>query len=249
MEEINILDLFSYYIKKLPIIIIVTVLFLLLGYFYVTEVKVPMYHGSTTIILVQKNEESTSSQLATTEFTLNEKLVATYSEVIKSRKVLDRVIEDLELDLTAKELSGKISVSSVSGTSIIKIMVSDENNKKAVKIANKIASVFEEEIVKIYNLENISVIDKAIVEKVPYNISLIKQTLIFGIAGGVLVCGIIFIIYYFDTTIKNKDEIEERLSIAVISEIPNMSKSNIKSLSNVRSTQKLKSVDVRNEVV
>ena len=92
MEELDLKDLFKYYLSKSPIIILITLLFVLLGYYYNEYLQVPMYHGTTTIILVQ-NEDKDMSQ---TEITINEKLISTYSQIIKSRNVLERVIEKLK---------------------------------------------------------------------------------------------------------------------------------------------------------
>ena len=220
MEEINIIELLNYYLKKLPIIIIITLLTLLLGGLYIKKIQVPLYHGTTTIILVQKADGTQAANTTQNELTLNEKLVTTYSQIIKSRRVLEQVITSLGLNTNINKLANKISVTSVSETPIIKISVSDENPEKAVEIANELASVFKKEITKIYNLENISIIDKATIEQKPYNINFAKQMLIYGMIGFILICGIIFVIYYFDNTIKNKKEIETKLNIPVLSEIP-----------------------------
>lgn len=67
MEEINLTELLSYYLKKLPIIILVTVLMVLVGYFYSEEIQVPMYHGTTTIILVQKSDDNQSANMTQSE--------------------------------------------------------------------------------------------------------------------------------------------------------------------------------------
>ena len=220
MEEINITELLQYYLKKIHIIIIITLLTLLLGAFYIKRIQVPLYHGTTTIILVQKSEDNQSANATQNELNVNERLVTTYSQIIKSRRVLDQVINSLELKLETNELAEKITVTSVNETPIIKVSVSDENPEDAVAIANELAEVFKKEITKIYNLENISIVDSAIEEEKPYNINVTKQMLIYGLAGLVLSCGIVFIIYYFDNTIKNKKEIETKLNIPVLSEIP-----------------------------
>ena len=220
MEEINLTELLSYYLKKLPIIILVTVLMVLVGYFYSEEIQVPMYHGTTTIILVQKSDDNQSANMTQSEVNLNEKLVSTYSQIIKSRRVLEQVIDTVGLDTTTDKLANHIDVTSVSETSIIKVTVSDEDKELAVAIANELATVFKKEISKIYNLENISVIDSAIVEEKPYNVHLLKQLVLFGGAGFVLCCAVLFVIFYFDNTIKNKKEVESKLGLAVIGEIP-----------------------------
>lgn len=224
MEELNLKDLLNYYLKKIPIIVAITLLFLILGYVYIEKIQIPMYHGTTTIILVEKQDEKVSSDVTSNELLMNEKLVATYSQIVKSRRVLDQVIDDLKLKDTVNELAERIEVTSVSETSIIKITVSDRSNKRAVRIVNKIADVFKNEVTEIYNLENVSVIDEAIVEDNPYNVNVIKQMLIFALVGIVLSCGIIFVMFYFDNTIKSKNEIEDKLKLAVLGEIPTAKK-------------------------
>ena len=244
MEELNLKELLNYYLKKLPIIVAITLLFLILGYVYIEKIQIPMYHGTTTIILVEKQDEKVSSDVTSNELLMNEKLVATYSQIVKSRRVLDQVIDDLKLKDTVNELAERIEVTSVSETSIIKITVSDRSNKRAVRIVNKIADVFKNEVTEIYNLENVSVIDEAIVEDNPYNVNVIKQMLIFALVGIVLSCGIIFVMFYFDNTIKSKNEIEDKLKLAVLGEIPTakkLTKSKIK----LKRKKKISNEDIR----
>lgn len=220
MEELNLIELFRYYLKRLPIIILTVILAILVGYLYIEYYQVPKYHASTTIILVHKNNEPTNNVITQNELTINEKLVKTYSEIIKSRSVLEQVINDLELKITTDELEDEIEVKSISDTAILKVTVSNENNELAVIIANKLAEVFKNEITKIYNLENISIIDEAIKEEEPYNINVVKQLVIYSLIGFLISCGAIFIIYYFDNTIKSKKEIELKLNLPVLGEVP-----------------------------
>lgn len=220
MEEMNLIELFRHYLKKLPIIILSMILAILIGYTYIEYYQVPMYNASTTIILVHQNESNTNSTITQNELTINEKLVKTYSEIIKSRSVLEKVINDLGLKINTDDLSDKINVKSISDTAILEVTVSDESNKKASIIANKLAEVFKTEITKIYNLENISIIDEAIIEDKPYNVNIPKQMIIYSLIGIILSCGIIFIMYYFDNSIKNRKEIELKLNLPVIGEVP-----------------------------
>lgn len=224
MEEINLIELLKYYIRKIPIIILSTLLSILIGYLYIEHIQIPMYQGTTTIILVQKNDNISNNNITQGEIEVNEKLVSTYSEIIKSRRVLEQVIDSLKLDINVKSLSDNITVTSVKDTSIIKIIVNDINSKNAMLIANKTAEIFKKEITKIYNLENISTIDEAIEEQNPYNVNFIKQMIIYSMIGFLASFIIIFVTFYFNTTIKNKKEIEEKIKLPVLGEIPTASK-------------------------
>ena len=218
MEEINLGDLFSYFFKKSPLIILIISITIILVIIYMVSIQVPLYHGTTSIVLVQQSNETTG--VTQSDLNVNEKLVSIYSEIIKSRRVLSQVINELNLDFTVSELAKNIQVTSLSNTPIIKISVSDENGEQAVKIANKTADIFSKEVVDIYNMENISILDEAIEEATPYNVNFTKQLVIYSAVGIVLGFGIVFAMYYFNDKINNKKEIETLLNLPVIGEIP-----------------------------
>ena len=79
-------------------------------------------------------------------------------------------------------------------------------------------------IQKIYNLNNVSIIDKAEDAIAPYNVNYLKDNVIYILAGLVLSCGTIFIFFYFDTTIKSSEEIESKLGLNVIGSVPKVGK-------------------------
>lgn len=221
MEEINLKDLWNYYLSKYYIVLIAVVVCLLLGNIYLLGIQKPMYKSTTSLVLVSDNQSITQNDV-----TLNNNLVSTYSEIIKSRNVLEKVIKNLKLDKTAEELSKDVSVTSVTNTQLIKIEVRSDSKKQAKKIANEIATVFSNEIVNIYKIQNISIVDQAKLAKTAYNVNPLKQNLIYLIAGLVLGCGIVFIMFYFDTSIKDSKTVEEKLGLTVLGMVPKVGDSN-----------------------
>ena len=221
MEEIDLRELFEYFKGKIFWIIAAIVLAVGIGNIVTIFTRVPMYNSNTTIVLVSENNGTTYN---TTEQQLNKNLVSTYAEIIKSRKVLNKVIENLGLDYSYNALKNNISVEAVTNTEIIRIIVSDSDPQVSAEISNEIADVFMEEVQKIYKLNNVSVIDKAEVNKTPYNINFIKDNLIYILVALVLSCGIIFVIYYFDTSIKTSEEIENKLVLVVVGIVPKVEK-------------------------
>ena len=220
MEEINLKDLFSYFISKIWIVIITFLLLVIFSVINTKFIKVPEYNSSTTIVLTINNDSELNNSITQNDITINQKLVATYRQIIKSRRVLDRVIEDLELDMEASDLSKKVSVANETDTELLKITVSDKDPELAAEIADDIAKVFSEDIVDIYNIKNVSIIDKALVSDVPYNIKLVKDAIIFGVLGIVLGLGLIFVMFYFDTTIKSSEEIQEKIGLPILGIVP-----------------------------
>lgn len=218
MEEINLKELFRFLISKIKIIIVCMVIVMLVGFVYVCFLLTPMYHSSTTLILVSDNN-NTNSSMVQSDINLNKNLVSTYSEIVKSRTVLTQVIKKLDLDMSVKELSKLIEVELVENTEIIRIEVSNKSNILAKKIVTTTADAFMKEVQDIYNLTNVSIIDKAYLEKEPYNIDLVKQMIIFAVLGFGLGTLIAFLIFYFDTSIKSASDIEEKLGLPVIGNV------------------------------
>jgi len=219
MEEIDLREMFLYFWSKKIIIISLIILGLLAGVIYTAFVQVPMYKSYTTILLTK---EESSSTITSNDINLNRSLVDTYREIIKSRNVLGKVITNLNLDITIDELSSLITVESVNDTEIIKITVRNEDAFLSMTIADEIAEVFNTEIVKLYNIQNIGIIDSALLPTGPYNINLVKTTLLTTLVGMVVAFGIVFVMFYFDNTVKNIEDIERKLGIPVIGSIPIM---------------------------
>lgn len=148
MEEIDLKELLDYFRTKLIWIVIAIVIVIGIGNIYMLLTRVPMYKSNTTIVLVSENANETYNQ---NELQLNKNLVGTYSEIIKSRKVLNQVISNLGLDYNVIELSKNITVEAVTNTELIRISVGDKDAKTAARIANEIANVFTTEIQKYIN--------------------------------------------------------------------------------------------------
>ena len=215
MEEINLSEVFSYFKSKIMQILIITVSVMIIGNIYTIFFEVPLYQSNTTILLVNEDTKQT-----TTDLQLNKNLIGAYSEIIKSRKVLNQVIKILDLDYSVGQLSKNVSVAAVNDTEIIRITVNDRNKAKSVLIANQIAETFSKEVKSLYHLENVAIIDKAISTDKPYNINHLKSNLLYLLIGLVLSCGIVFVIYYFDTSIKSSEVIENKLGLNVLGIVP-----------------------------
>lgn len=216
MEEINLKEVYSYFKSRLLWMILAIVVIVIIGNVYTILTRVPMYQSNTTIVLVGESKKEYSQ----TDSQLNQNLIGTYSEIITSRKVLQQVIDNLKLKMTVDELSKNITTSSVEDTEIIRITVNNEKKKMAAEIANEVADVFSDEIQDIYNLENVAIIDKAEEADAPYNINYVKDNIIYLAIGIVLSFGVVFVMYYFDTTIKSSEVVEEKLGLTVIGIVP-----------------------------
>lgn len=220
MEEIDIKQLVSVIWNKKVQILIIALIFFIIGGIYTSFFTTPKYKSKTTLLLANSNSASESASVTQTDVNLNQKLVTTYSELIKSDKISRKVIANLGLNMSENALKSSITVTSVKSTEIIKIEVVNKDASIAAKVANEIANVFSEEVKNIYKIDNIYVVDVAEEETVPYNINHMKDIVIFTGLGLVIALGYIFLAFMLDTTVKTVEDIEKNLGLTVLVTIP-----------------------------
>ena len=189
MEEINLVELWNFFRSKILFVVITILAILIIGNVFTILTRVPLYNSTTSVILVSENNANNLGTL-NSELQANNTLVSTYSQIVKSRKVVSKVINNLKLDYTYKELYERINVSSIDDTAIIKIEVADPDSELSAKIANEVARVFMVEVQKFYHLDNVSVVDKAVIVDKPYNVNFIKDNIIYLAIGIVVSFGI-----------------------------------------------------------
>jgi len=216
MEEIDLNELFIFVKNKIGLLITITASICILGCVYGLFIQKPMYQSYTTVIL---SSNESSSAISQSDVALNKNLVTTYAEIVKSRRVLDQVIEELELDLTYEQLYGKISVSSVNNTEIIQIVVNDSDGVNSKNIANVTANYFTKEVIDLLGMNNVKILDEAIVSETPYNINVTKQIIIYFMLGFIVAAGILFVIYYFDRTVKSVEQVEQKIKLPILGSV------------------------------
>ncbi len=218
MDNINLRDITSYLLQKVWLIVAILLTVFIGGEAYTAFIKTPMYDSSTNVVLI--SDSKNTSDITVNDVTLSNNLVKTYSEIVKSRNVLSKVISDQKLNMSYEALAGKVSVTSVTSTQLITIRVSDENPKQAKQIANSIGKIFKSEIKSIYGIDNVQIVDEAVEATSAYNINIVKESLIYLIAGIVLGVGAAYVMYILDKTIKDTDVVENRLGLTVIGVVP-----------------------------
>lgn len=217
-ETISIKDIFKTLKKRWKLIMLLTLIAALISgtisYFLLT----PVYQSSTQILVNQKQSEN---QLDSTQIRSNIDMINTYSVIIKSPAILEKVIDELELVQSVEQLSEKITINSQENSQVFSLTVQDINPSQAVEIANTVSETFQKEIQDIMNVDNVSVLAKAEIKENP---TPVKPNPILNIAIAVVVglmagVGLAFLLEYMDNTIKDEDDIERLLELPILGSI------------------------------
>lgn len=220
MEEIDLRDIFGMLMKRWYIILISVLVCSAAAALISLFVLKPVYQSNTTLY-IGKNLDGEKTDLAYNDVLLGSQLVKDYREVVKSRLVANEVMQELKLeDMAIEDFTAKLSVDLKNDTRVIQISAMDNDPEMAKNIANKVAEVFMVKVVDIMQVDNVKVIDTAEVPDKPVKPNKKMNVAIGFILGLMVGFGIVFIIEYFDNTIKTADDIKKYLDLPVIGTIP-----------------------------
>jgi capsular exopolysaccharide synthesis family protein len=99
----------------------------------------PEYQSTTQLYVSVRSEGAATGDLVQGT-TFARQIVASYVDVVNTALVLDPVIEQLGLDMTAAQLSGQVSASAPLNTVMIDITVTDTDPEQAAAIADATAA-------------------------------------------------------------------------------------------------------------
>lgn len=149
-----------------------------------------------------------------------QKLVKSYSVYATSRVVANDVIKELNLDLTANQLIGMISVTPSGDTEFLSISVKSSDKDQATKVANQLAVSLKNVTKNIKNSDNVKLVDPATEPTKPDSPKPLLNTAIAFVVGLMLSIGIVFLLEYLDSTVKDEEELKKILGCPVVGVIP-----------------------------
>ncbi len=205
-------------LHNLWLIIIMAILCGSMALAYVKLFVTPVYSSSITLYV--SNNQNITTTISNADITTSQKLVSTYRVIMISDKVLSAVIKDSDLDMTTDMLRTKLNVIQEGETEIMRVIATTEDPLLSARIANSIAKVAPEEILRVSKAGFVEIIDEASPATSPDSNASKRRTMIGGIIGAVLAIVIIFVKEMFDTTLKTKEELQQLLDVPVLGEIP-----------------------------
>lgn len=220
MQDTIELKEFFFIIRKRKKIIITTtlvcsILSAILSFFVIK----PTYEANTTLI-VNQNISKNTYDITGDDINVTQQLAVTYGEIIKSRDVLDSVIDELKLPIDYSQIKELITVSTIENTQIISINVQHKDPKIARDIANSIPSTFRKTLKRISYASSVEVIDHAVIPIDPIKPNKILNIVIATLLGVMISIFGVFLREHLNIKLKTPEEVEDILGLPVIGVIP-----------------------------
>lgn len=218
MIEIDVKELLRGLWKRAWIIVLCAVLTAAISLVYTVNFITPTYKASVTMYV--NNNSEVSSGMTSSDLAVALQLVNTYVNIIQSDKVLEKVVEETGLNLTAAQIRSMLSAEVVDETEMFRVSIISPNAKMSTDIVNAIASIAPDEISLIVEGSNAKVIDYAKEPTSRHAPSYTGNTVLGGIIGAVLVIAVIVIAMLADNRVKNESDLGKIYNIPVLGVIP-----------------------------
>lgn len=230
-REMNLLEIIQAIMKRISILFILTVIFAVLGAGASLAMNKKVYTSTTSLIVGQEGQQETGEfnkingepiyeeVIEYGESSISEQAKKFYLDTLMRRDVLEKVIERESLDLRIEELRENIKMEVPENSSSILITVNSPNIKNVDDIADELASIFQEEVYNITEVEKIQVINEASEPEIVNTVNFVRNIALAVVAGIALGAVLALVLEYLDDSIQSAEQIEKRTGIAVIGEI------------------------------
>ena len=215
--EIDLMEILSLMMHRLWLIILCAVAAGAAGYVVSRFVLTEQFESTTRIYVLNRQNDDT---LTYTDVQLGTQLTKDFREIIKSRYVLEQVIDICGLEDSSGSLSSRVSVDTQTDTRIVTITVTDTDPARAQYIANELREAAAERIMYVMDIQAVNVVDEANLPTAPSAPSVTKWTAIGFLLGAFLCMAVVLIQFLLDDTIKTSDDIEKYLGLSTLGMIP-----------------------------
>lgn len=214
--EIDLREIFFALKKKILLILMVALIGGCISGVYTQFLMTPIYSSTSSMLVLSK--ETTLTSLA--DLQLGASLTSDYTVLIKSTPVLEQVVENLKLDMTAEELRECVTINNPSDTRILEITVNHTDSVMAKEIVDEIASVSSSYIGDKMEVIPPKVIEVGKIATVRTSPS-VKKNIAVGFMLGLVACAAIVVLYaVMDDTLKTEEDIEKYLGVSVLAKVP-----------------------------
>jgi receptor protein-tyrosine kinase len=153
--------------------------------------------------------------------------VASYADLVKGNALAQQVVDKLDLEETASELSGQISSRVVTDTVLLNVTVTDPSPARAQRLANAVAKQFT---IYVAQLETstaggaspikATVVDKSGLPASPVSPKPVRNIGLAALLGLLVGLGVAFLRESLDTTVKSGQDIVGATGGAMLGHVP-----------------------------
>ena len=216
-DELDLADLFGFYMSRLPLLIIALVVGALAAGL-ITKFLIPNKYTATSRMYMVS--ASSDAVVNLSDLNLGSSISNDYVELMKTRPIIEDVIDKLELPYEYEQLIAMVNLSVVNNTRIVKIDVTTKTPQESMNIANQLARTAKVQLPKVMDAPSPTIAEYAVLPQVKSSPSLSRNVIIGSLACLVAVLVVLTVIYLRDDTVKSSEDVEKEFGVMPLSVIP-----------------------------
>ena len=174
---------------------------------------------SMYVMNIAKESDKSYTGISVTGLEASQRMVNEYIIILKSNSVLEEVANRVNshgYNVTANEVRNSLSLTAVEETALLRIISTTHDPKLSKVICDELMNYAPEKIKQVMQeLGSITPVDKADIgaKNMPKTT---RNAILGGIFGLVLVCGLVFVRYLMDNTIKDEKDLKTHFNVNVL---------------------------------
>lgn len=215
--EIDLVELFGHFMSKIWWIVGAFIIGALIAGLLTMFVITPKYTATAKMYMVNSSSQSV---VDLTDLNIGQSLSGDYVELLKTRPIVEGVIEEQNLQYSYNQLVNMVNLSIINETRIVQINVTSTDPREAMEIANSLADKGVSELPKLMETPKPHIAEYAIVPVNQSSPSLTKNTMIGALLALLIMLGILTVQFLTDDTFKSAEDIEREFGVMPITVIP-----------------------------
>ena len=174
---------------------------------------------SMYIMNIAKDVDKTYTGISVTGLEASQRMVNEYIIILKSNSVMEEVTKRVNAhgyEVTPAQVRSSLSLTAVEETALLRIISTTHDAKLSQVICDELMGYAPDKIKKVMqDLGSITPVDNASLgtKNAPKTA---RNGVLGGIFGLVLVCGLVFVRYLMDNTIKDEKDLKNRFNVNVL---------------------------------
>lgn len=242
-SEIDLMELFMTVLTHWWQILLAAVLCGALTFGYTYYRIVPQYRATSKIFVASSS--SASALLTSSDLSWGTNSKADYSQLLKSRPLLEQVIDAIGSERTTEQLQSMITIGMQTDTRILSISATSPYPTEAADIANELAKQCRTFLPEVMKLEAPSFYETALVPTNKISPSYTRNTMMGALAGAALCIGFYVLLFLLNDSITNPDDVLKYVGMQPLATIPEVE--TVASKSGHKKGKKKDNIEIEND--
>ena len=221
---VNVNELVRVLLKNCLIILLTSLLFAGMGFFYSTKMLVPLFTAHFSAYINNNSGANTVQSLSSNDTAARESLTLTYAEIIRSRTIIEAALRDSGLDYRYDQISTLVRSSANSETQIIDVSVSLNNPQDAYRLAIAMAHVAPSYMAEIVEGSSMKIVEEPVLPVKHAYPNVTKMTILGAALGAIAASVLILAADLFNNKVRSAKDLEKQIDYSIIGVIPRIDK-------------------------